>query len=70
MTPIKTGQVWRRTLGKERVRIGRAWHGRYTGVENDYVRCHPLNGGPSFTTSQYEFRLRYHLTAGGDDTDA
>ena len=62
----EVGQVWWRVGMKERVRIGRVWHGDFTGVEDDYVRCHPIRGGAPWVTTVEEFLKRFDL----DNTDA
>jgi hypothetical protein len=57
---IAVDQVWRRKSdGRAPVRIGRVWHGAFTGVEDDYVRCHPVRGGTVWTTTLEEFLKRY-----------
>jgi hypothetical protein len=56
---VSVGEVWKSKTGKERVRVGRVWRGAFTGVLDDYVRCHPTHGGPYFVAPVSEFVERF-----------
>lgn len=54
---IVVGQVWKRSAGKERVKIGRYW----MALDGLTVRAHPVTGGRVLIADVRWFRDHYTL---------
>lgn len=60
------GEVWERSSdGRALVRIGRVFTGNFAGVNDHWVRCHPVRGGKVWLTTVTEFLSRYTPHSGG-----